>query len=221
MDDTYKTDVEAFDQTFEFLTGDMCWEDHGGSWYRKVSASRFHVVSIFNWEVETGEDNGYNVELSEVDTDDLKRARDGLSSCGYEMDEAGSIYVPYSGDVLCEADDEKRRRLILCECMHGYGSKAYLEDLNGEDFKPLFAQVAERSNELVADPEVYEAAMNKPVNALGSTARELQQGDINSAMMRGLNRGDQGAEIMAVMHYGRDNLDQVKELAKLTHGEEE
>ena len=220
MDDAYKTGVQKFDEVFEFLTGDVCWEDHGGSWFRKVSNSRFHVVRIFNWEVETGEGSGYNVDLVEVDTDDLDRLHPALESCGYAVDADSAVYVPYSGDVLCEGFDFKRRRLIFCECMHGYGSYAPIDDESGEKFEPLFLQMVKRSIELTEDEDAYEAAMNNPVNAIGSTAREYQQGDINSAIMRGLNKGDEKAAVMAVIHYGRDNLDQVKELAKLTHGEE-
>ncbi len=63
--------------------------------------------------------------------------------------------------------------------------------------------------------------MDRPVNKIGSTAREYARGDTNSALMRGLAKDDKTSEIIAVMQYGRENLDQVKELAKLTHGVEE
>jgi hypothetical protein len=216
MSDTYKTGVESFDKVFSFLSGDMCWEDHGGAWYRKVSPSKFHVVRILNWMVETGEGSGYNVHLVEVDTDDEERLKSSLESCGYSIDDDGAVYVPYSGDVLSKPSDEETRRLIFCECMNGHGAYAPLEDENGEEFEPLFAQMVERSDELVRDPEAYEEAMNRTVNKLGSTAREYQEGDINSAMLRGIHRGDTGAEIMGVMTYGRDNLDSLRELAELT-----
>ena len=215
----YKTDVKAFDEAFEFLTGDVCWEDHGGKWCRQVSPSRFHVVSIFNWEETTGEEDGptYHLDISEVDTDDADRVSESLKSCGYEMEADGTIFIPYSGDVLCEASDEKTRRLILCECMHGYGAHAPLEAWDGDGLEPLFANAAKVSKNLSEDAEAYEAAMNRPVNALGSTAREYAQGDIKSPMMRGLSRGDQASEIMTIMYFGRDNLEPIKELSKLMH----
>lgn len=217
----YETGVPAFDEVFEFLTGDVCWEDHGGCWYRQVSPSCFHVVRIFNWEEEVGEeDGGYHVALSEVDTDNAERIKPALDSCGYALDRDGVIYTQHSGDVLCEADDEKSRRLILCECMHGYGAYAPIEDFDGPEFEPLFAAAVKASNELVEDPDAHEAAMNRPVNKLGSTAREYANGDINSAMMRGLSNGDAGARIMATMYHGRENLEQIEELAKLMHPSE-
>lgn len=224
MDDIYKTGCAQFDASFSFLTGDVCWEDHGGTWVRKVSDSRFHVAQIFNWEESVGSEGegmGYNVSLREVDTDDADRYHPSLKSCGYEMEKDGTIYVPCTGDVLCEANDEKARKLILCECMNGYGAYAPLEEFNGEDFLELFAQAAALSNELVEDNEAYEARMNRPVNRLGSTAREYQKGDLDSAMMRGLVKEDSRAELWAKLRCGEENLESLKELAHLMHDEGE
>jgi len=221
MDEVYKTGVEAFDKVFTFLTGDLCWEDHGGVWYRKVSASRFHVVRIFNWEVETGEGEGWHIDLLEVDTDDLENAKKALSSWGYAMERDGTIFCEHGGDILADKDQEETRRLILCESMQGYGCYAPLGDWDGDPFEPLFKCAAELSNELCGDEEAYERAMNRPVNKIGSTAREYQKGDLDSAMMRGISRGDQSAEIMAIMHYGRENLESIKELASLMYLQEE
>lgn len=39
--------------------------------------------------------------------------------------------------------------------------------------------------------------MNSPVNAIGTTAREFQRGDLDSAVIRGLREGDKNCWLMA------------------------
>jgi len=50
------------------------------------------------------------------------------------------------------------------------------------------------------DTNHYEEKMDRPVNAIGSTARELGSGDIYSAVNRGCRQGKPEAQIMAKMY---------------------
>ena len=47
------------------------------------------------------------------------------------------------------------------------------------------------------DEDYYEEKMNSPVNAIGSTAREFQRGDFDSAIVKGLQKGDKRCWLMA------------------------
>ena len=58
-------------------------------------------------------------------------------------------------------------------------------------------QAKAESRRLSASPEAYEQAMDRPVNKLGSTAREYAAGDILSATLRGLDSGDPDARFRA------------------------
>lgn len=213
ISDGYETGVEAFDAVFEWLTGDMCWEDHGGKWFRRVSEDRFHVVTIFNWVETVGEreapEDTYYVGLDEVDTS--LDPTSALECCGFEMHEDGSI-DDGSGYIIAEAGDEDDRLRIICECMSSYGNTAHLEQWNGDDLKELFTSAIEESNLMADSEEAYEARMESPGNALGSTRREMQRGDFQSAMLRGVARGDQTAKIMSVMHHGRENTEELEDM---------
>lgn len=162
-----------------FESGDINPLPYGGKWIRYVGGRRYHVVELTNMDEACGSANEgrttYVVELSEVDLDtaDLKAARE---YCGSNQEETD---------------------LVLAEMVHSYGQKAPLgswESNNG--WKDVRAAKAE-SRALEDDPDAYEAKMEAPVNRIGSTAREYQAGDTNSAILRGLAKGDLNAEIMA------------------------
>lgn len=219
MTDYYKTDAPAFDEKFDFLTGDMCWEDHGGKWYRRIGdGNLFHVVEIFNWVETVGEaeapDDTYHVSLSEVDTNDEERAKSALESCSFELDEDGSIIA--GGDIIADIKDEEQWRIVVCEAMSGYGASAPLEQWGGDDYKELFAKAVAESNLMIDDEDAYEERMESPCNAIGSTRREYARGDIQSAMMRGLERGDENARVLSIMHYGREGTEALEEIFEQT-----
>jgi hypothetical protein len=52
---------------------------------------------------------------------------------------------------------------------------------------------------LATNTEAYEDRMDRPVNGIGSTAREFAVGDISSPILRGICEGDPRAELMAKM----------------------
>ena len=85
------------------------------------------------------------------------------------------------------------------EALASYGAVAPLEQWAGSNARKLLAEARSESRSL-DDPDKYEAAMSRPVNRLGSTAREYAAGDFDSAIERGLARNDMSAQIMAKMH---------------------
>jgi len=74
-----------------------------------------------------------------------------------------------------------------------------LGDEAGNNGNKIIRNLKRESREIEGDSERYETLMNTPVNRLGSTAREFQRGDFQSAMDRGLQAGNEAAGIMAVM----------------------
>jgi hypothetical protein len=180
---------------FKFLTGDVNWEDYGGKWYRQTSPSTYLVMSIFCWEEETGElgpeESTHNVELSEVDLSDEESLTEALRSSGWEIED-GKVVNSYDGS-------EVGGELAMVEAMHGYGCKAPLGNWNGSDIKRLMTKAGKKAA-LLDDPEEYEDALNRPVNAIGSTAREFQRGEMVAPILRGISEGNQSADLMLKMY---------------------
>jgi len=212
MSEMYKTEVDSFDKIFEFLTGDVNWEDYGGKWFRRLSPQRFQVVEILCWEEATGEehpDGSHWVGLYEVDTSLEDLYKNVLESCGLEIDKSGDIISSHDGEVIVENSEDERWNIVMCEMMVGYGAKAQVAQWCGDDYNELFAKAAEEAKSL-EDEEVFEERMNSPANAIGSTMREAMQGDFQSAMIRGLARGDDNARIMTIMHAGRKETEEAE-----------
>ncbi|RKZ05314.1 hypothetical protein DRQ25_16440 [Candidatus Fermentibacteria bacterium] len=130
----------------------------------------------------------YLVDLSEIDLDMVseKNIEDAMRSCGWEgMDQDNPEYQ--------------------VEMLHSYGCKAPIEDWSGNNWHKMFREARKLSYEL-DDLESHEERMNRPVNALGSTAREFMQGDFRSGMLRGISEGKDDARIIGKMHGMSDDL---------------
>jgi hypothetical protein len=155
----------------------------GGKLARRVGGRRFHVIEWTNMDDACGRDNEghpkYVVELSEVDLDSAP-IEEAKRSCGWEG-------APDTDEALAEM-------------VHGYGAKAPLYSGEGNGLAKLVAEAKRESRALASDPDAYEERMSRPVNALGSTAREFQASDFQSAMVRGVFAGDPKARVMAKMH---------------------
>jgi len=162
---------------WNWLTGDTNFTDYGGSWYRRIpGTTRYHVIRLDNWEELCGgdaPDATYNVTLSEVEWD--------------------TSFVP--------EDDEDPGDLERVATLHEEGSKAPLGEWNGNNYQKLIQEAKRRSREL-DDPRTYKEAMERPVNKIGSTAKEFQQGDVLSAVLRGVAGGDPTAELMLKLGVG-------------------
>ena len=160
---------------FKWLTGDVDYLNYGGKWYRKVADTRYHVIELINYWDATGEKDmdKYYVSLSEVDLES-PQLKEAIRSCG---------------------DEEYDSELMRVDSLASYGAKAPLGNWSGGNANKLLSEAKQESRSL-DDPEAYETAMSRPVNALGSTAREYANGDFNSAIMRGIARQDKPAELM-------------------------
>jgi hypothetical protein len=167
-------------------TGDVNMLDYGGKNWRCVGNRQYQFVELINMDEACGRDNEgqpkYNVSLRLVDLNTVSagNVKSALDCCGQEA-KSGL------------ADD------IIAECLDSYGCHAPLEQYNGNNARALMRQAYQAANDLL-DPEQLETALSKPVNKLGSTAREFAQGDFTSAMQRGCEAGSPDARIMAKIH---------------------
>jgi len=176
-----KTQKFEVSNVFRFLTGDVNYTDYGGKWYRKVASTRYHVIELTNMWQDTKDKtcSQYHVSLSEVDIAS-SQLQEALDSCGPD-------------------EGFRDNELAKVDSLATYGCKAPLGQWNGNNYKKLITEARNESRNL-NDPEKYEAAMSRPVNAIGSTAREFAVCDFQSAIKRGVARDDANAKLMAKLH---------------------
>jgi hypothetical protein len=166
--------------------GDVNMLDYGGKFYRHVAKRRYHFVEVTNMDEACGRDNEgqakYSVELSEIDLDAIgeKELASAKRSCGW--------------DSMPDSDE------ALAECCHSYGNRARLGEYCGNNGNKLIREAKAESKLLASDSDAYEAAMDRPVNAIGSTAREFMTGDILAGLSRGVMAGKPDARLMAKMY---------------------
>jgi hypothetical protein len=166
--------------------GDVNMLDYGGTNSRCIGARKFQFIELINMDNACGRDNQgqpkYVIELRLVDLDAISPAnlKLALECCGQEHQES-------------PADE------ILAECCNSYGCHAPLESWSGNNARKLLRTTYKLANEL-AEPDKLESRLDRPVNRIGSTAREFMAGDFTSAMQRGCEAGSPEARIMAKMH---------------------
>lgn len=178
---------------FHFFTGDRNWLDYGGVWMRHVDGERFHFIRLDNMDEACGRDNEghptYSVDLSEVNLSTVTPS---------EITSAMQCYGIDRRDIM--TDDDDGNAATLAECVRSYGIASPLHSVRTNNAHKGITECRRESYRLTRDAEAYEAAMERPVNAIGSTAREFGRGDLNSALVRGLEAGDKTARIIGKMY---------------------
>lgn len=168
-------------KTWEYQ-GDCDVLGYGGTFLRHVGERRFHAIRFDNMDEACGSDNEgqprYHGSLVEVDLD--------------------TADVQSAADSWCE-DASEHEDIALAFMVTSYGEYAPLHDEASNNGNKLIRDLKRMSREIEGDSDRYETLMSRPVNALGSTAREFQRGDFQSAMDRGLRSGNEAAGIVAIM----------------------
>lgn len=174
---------------FTFHTGDVNWLDYGGVWCRHIDGRRFHFIELTNMDEACGRDNEghptYSVTLSEVDLEDVPEAQqaDALRSCGSDTGRPEHL------------DDS-----ALAEIVRSYGIASPLREESTNNAHKGIAACRAESYRLTRDDKAYRQAMARPVNRIGSTAREFGRGDLTSGLVRSARAGDPNAQIIAKMY---------------------
>lgn len=151
---------------------------------RHVGNRTYQFIQITDMNAACGRDNAgrdkFVAELSLVDLNAVGPAAiaDARRSCGWDG-------MP--------ADDG-----AIAECLFQYGNRAPLYSISGNNWRKLWRGARSEAKSLLDDSMLADA-MDRPVNAIGSTAAEYMRGDLNAACHRGVYAGDPAARIMAKM----------------------
>ena len=175
--------VNSVMRGWQFLTGDVDYMTYGEKWYRQVGDTVYHVIELVNMHDATGETEQpvYHVNLQQIDLSiaDLDSA---LSCCGWIKD---------------DVTDPR----MLVDAVSSYGQYAPMGgNYDGNNYRKLLAEAKRESKRLTRDDDYHAQRLARPVNQLGSTACEFAQGDMMSAIIRGIASGDRSARIVGKMH---------------------
>lgn len=181
--------------------GDANPLDYGGGFWRQTGPRTFQFIELTNMDEACGRDNEgqsrYVVELALVDLSAIPEEEQASArqSCGWDN-------APHSDSALAE----------MC---YQYGTRAPLGSWDGNNAGKLLRAAKSEARSLL-DSRTLASQLEKPVNKIGSTAAEFMRGDIQSAMMRGIEAGDQGARIMGKMHGAtNEEMDAIQRAAQL------
>jgi len=176
---------------WHFLTGDVNWSTYSGSWYRHISGRQYHVIELINLIDAMGDDAEctYDVSLKLIDLDTVpeKELDDALSSMGLDDETFARVF---------EGDDAD---IGFVEALASYGLFAPMGEWGGNNRRILMRQAKSESGRLANDSNYLQSQLARPVNRLGSTALEFSTGDMDSALIRGIEAGDKIARIMGKM----------------------
>jgi len=123
-----------------------------------------------------------------------------LSSLIYKQ---STLYTTLSPCLMCSGtvllyqiprividENIKQNPLVIVESLCDYGCIAPLGTWGGNNYKQLLQIAKQESRKIQENNSYYEEKMNSPVNRIGTTAKEFQHGDFDSAVIRGLHKGD-------------------------------
>ncbi len=173
-----KQDSGPLGKAWTDIGSDVNWLDYGGLWARHIAGTRYHVIRFENCKEWGDGATGYHCDLQEVDTasEQLESAARGYDDDGEPLSDLTKVYL-----------------------LSRYGACAPLYQEAGTNSRKLLSAARRESKLLASNDAEYQARMSRPVNKLGSTAREYAAGDFSSAILRGLAEGDPRADLMARM----------------------
>lgn len=173
------------------LCSDVNWEDYHGMWCKQASDGSWWVIRWTNMYDAMGEDecksNNYPQYHCAVlrlefpfpfNPDESVIA--ALRSCGYTWLAMGLMND--QGEMV----EDQYVPLVMVECCISYGLGAPMSEFESDTYPMrLRARARKYAESMMKDSSATKERLQRPVNALGSTAEEYGRGDIDSAMMRG------------------------------------
>jgi hypothetical protein len=191
---------------WKFLTGDVCWEDHGGVWYKQAVAGPYWLLRYENMAEWGDGASGAYVQTSCIDLREVppEAIRSALGSYGWRIEKltcniidncSGDIIAEFSGEEvageLIRDGDNSRWDLVLVDALLSHGTYAPMDEEQAEftldeyddpiDAEAVATELLERcaaAADLMMDDEGAVAAkMAREVNRIGSTAADFMRGD--------------------------------------------
>jgi hypothetical protein len=207
-----RADEEMHLDQWHKLGGDVSWEDYDGVWGKRVvvpavppkpetgergSKERvlWFVLRFENMEdcdskaVERGELARYIasvvlVDLAAIPADDMARALGGIV---FDAPEGLSPEQAALQEEMCKVD-----------ALVSYGVYAPLADKSRSNLPHyLLGEVIKDAQRLIANPCELDAALDQPVNKIGTTAREMGQGKVLAGLERSAVKALAGEEVDA------------------------
>lgn len=190
---------------WKYMFGSNHWTGEDAMWVKRLPAKKINrnyyrfsrwMVLRFTDLLDAGgksfKDTPYECEVRYVDFDDVpKQMIDSalmsngwvLKNKGTEEDEEFIVVDEHSGDLIAESNETVQ--YVILESLIGYGGGAPLYTATGKRYLNVRAEARREAMMFIRDKGAFEAAMDRPVNDIGSTAREYGRGDIDSALHRG------------------------------------
>jgi hypothetical protein len=175
------------------IGSDASWDEYGGKWAKRARDGSYYVVDFTNMWDACGEEEckrdgqaKYVCEVKRVDLSDLssESIKSALDCVGLRLGVDG--IVSDQGDVIAAPGDLRRGELVLVEACVSYGNAQPIDSFSGDNYSSHIRADARRAAEaFMRDAVALETRLERPVNRIGSTAREYGRGDLNSALSRG------------------------------------
>lgn len=176
-----------------YLMGSGQWTGEDAMWVRKAKDGAYFVLRFTDLLDAGGadyKDTPFECEVKRVHLKELpeKEVDNALRSCGWRWEKDGDdvILVDDQGDTMratLKAGD--RLTLAAVEMCVSYGLGAPLYTATGKRYDRVRAEARREAEGFLRGTSDLDAALDRPVNAIGSTAREYGNGDISSALNRG------------------------------------
>lgn len=203
---------------WQYISGPGWWTGEDAIWVRKAKDGAWWVLRFTDLLDAGGEDfkdTPYECEVKRIDFDELPVAdRDStLKSCGYCFKDGTTpggylgraLVHEHNGDIVAEGDAVDH---CIIECCVQYGLGAPLHTETGKRWLNVRARARKEAELMMRSASKLEKALDRPVNALGTTAREYGNGDVNSVLHRG--PADTTKQIMRKMHSLPTDMPEVK-----------
>jgi hypothetical protein len=193
-----------------YLAGPGWWTGEDAMWARKAKDGAWFVLRFTDLLDAGGKDfkdTPFECDVRRIHLKELpeKEVDSALRSCGWEWKKDGddTILVNDQGSVMRAGE---RLTLAAVEMCVSYGLGAPLYSATGKRWLHVRAEARREAEGFLKGTSDLDAALDRPVNAIGSTAREYGLGDISSALARGpatrekeLVKKLQGAPIVRVV----------------------
>jgi hypothetical protein len=163
------------------LGSDMNWEDYHGLWGKKAPDGSWFLLVFTNMEDACGDDalHGpepmrYLCEVRQVCPKELstKQQSDILSCIGMDVDDLREM-------------SREQAEMTMVEGASTYGIYAPLcSDHSMARPTWLRSRMRKEAEAYMREPDLLEAALDMPVNQIGSTARDFRAGDIDAGLRR-------------------------------------
>lgn len=161
------------------------WSGEDARWAKQAKKDGSWLVlkfcDLLEYDEEEFKDTPYECQVLHINLAEVpeKEMASAFRSCGWR--EEGGKVLTERGDLACEGD----LTYVKLEVLADYGLGAPLFEARGKRYLRVRAEARRFAEECMRDADLLEERLDRPVNKVGSTAREFGVGDVYSALFRG------------------------------------